>query len=507
MLALILLPSCSSCLRGLAAPSLTSGSGWCFVRLLVTLATLLLGSSARADVIFYRLPTENASVVTLEGSATVNPGGTTTYTHPRFGKIHFDTGSTEIRKAPTIQSQFSRVLGRAGKDADKLMEAAQWSLRHGLLPQFYSTIDRVLEADPNHARARLVKQLKTKIDAQVDYSQRQEAELRKFVGIPEMKAKLSKHFLLLHDTPDTLTRGKLTRADERLQLLETVYECFLLRFYAYGVELEIPKERLQVVLFNEQNQFKLFAERMSPGLSSASGFWDSQTNISVFYDHGTNDQVKALKQVSDQLKSQKAEAIRLRAGNAADVVRLSDTIALLIDIQREDSDIEVVSHETTHQMAGNTGLLPRHVRIPSWVHEGLATYFETPNGAMWSGIGAVNESRLSLYRALERDRVHSNIGFIVGDQIFDYAGSLGARLHGYGQAWALTHFLMEKHFDKFFLFYRRLGELPPDTVLSQEIVNELFDECLQIDRAILDQQWRGYMASLKTDIELILEGK
>ena len=100
-------------------------------------------------------------------------------------------------------------------------------------------------------------------------------------------------------------------------------------------------------------------------------------------------------------------------------------------------------------MAGNTGLLPRHVRIPSWVHEGLATYFETPNGAMWSGIGAVNESRLSLYRALERDREHSNIGFIVGDQIFDYAGSLGAKLHGYGQAWALTHFLMEKHFDKF----------------------------------------------------------
>ena len=78
-----------------------------------------------------------------------------------------------------------------------------------------------------------------------DSSQRQEAELRKFVGLPEMKVKLSKHFLLLHDTPDTLTRGKLTRADERLQLLETVYECFLLRFYAYGVELEIPKERLQ----------------------------------------------------------------------------------------------------------------------------------------------------------------------------------------------------------------------------------------------------------------------
>jgi hypothetical protein len=211
--------------------------------------------------------------------------------------------------------------------------------------------------------------------------------------------------------------------------------------------------------------------------------------------------------VSESLQAQKAEAVRLRAANAADVVRLADTISLLIEIEREDCDIEVVSHETTHQMAGNTGLLPRHVRIPSWVHEGLATYFETPDGAKWGGIGAVNQSRLSLYRNLERDREHSNLDFIVGDQIFDYARSLGATLHGYGQAWALTHFLMEKHFDKFMAFYRRLGELPPDTYLSQEVVNQLFDEALATDRQVLDYQWRGYMNSLKTDLELILDGK
>ena len=41
---------------------------------------------------------------------------------------------------------------------------------------------------------------------------------------------------------------------------------------------------------------------------------------------------------------------------------------MLVEIERENSDIEVVSHETTHQMAGNTGLLPRNVLIPSWTH-------------------------------------------------------------------------------------------------------------------------------------------
>src|SRR6185436_1598788 len=232
------------------------------------------------------------------------------------------------------------------------------------------------------------------------------------VGRQDMKIKESKHFVLMHDTPDTPTYGKLTRADERARLLETVYECFLLRFYAYGVELEIPKDRLKVVLFNEYKEYRLFADRLSPELASASGFWDGERNTSVFFDHGTNDLFKALKQISDDLQQKKKDAVRQRDANAASTVRLADTIQMLIEIEREDSDIEVVSHETTHQMAGNTGLLPRHVRIPSWVHEGLATYFEESNGATWGGIGAVNEQRLNRYRALERDREHSNIGFI-----------------------------------------------------------------------------------------------
>jgi hypothetical protein len=462
---------------------------------------------ARADVLFYRLPTTSGDVVALEGSTTVNPGATVTYQHPRFGKIYFDLASTDIHKVPTIQSQFGKVLREAGKNPDILMDAAGWALKRGLLMQFYSTVDKVLEIDPQHRRATLVRQLKAQMDSPLPDLPSQEAQMRKLVGRPDMKVKRSKHFILLHDTPDTHTRGKLTRADERLQLLETVYECFLLRFYAYGVQLEVPKERLMVILFNDHDQFKLMAERMAPGLSSASGFWDGDTNISVFFDHGTNDRVRALQEATQALQEQKRDAVRLRAGNAASVVRLADTLSLLVEMEREDCDIEVVSHEATHQMAGNTGLLPRHVRVPTWVHEGLATYFETPDGGMWGGIGAVNESRLSLYRALERDRQHSNIGFIVGDQIFDYASTLGAKLHGYGQAWALTHFLMEKHFDKLLVFYRRLGELPPDTFPSQEIVNQLFDECIQLDRASLDQQWRAYMGSLKTNIELILEQK
>ena len=168
-------------------------------------------------------------------------------------------------------------------------------------------------------------------------------------------------------------------------------------------------------------------------------------------------------------------------------------------------DVEVVSHEATHQLAGNTGLLPRYVSVPRWVHEGLATYFEAPKDASWAGFGAVNRDRLEMYRVLSRDREHSNIDFIVGDQIFNYAQSNGAVIHGYAQAWALTHFLMDRHFDKFMTFYRRLGEMPPDVTLGADVLTELFNEVFGTDRGRLDTEWRTYMNSLKTDTEIVLQ--
>jgi hypothetical protein len=106
---------------------------------------------------------------------------------------------------------------------------------------------------------------------------------------------------------------------------------------------------------------------------------------------------------------------------------------------------------------------------------------------------------------LESDREHSNIDFIVGNQIFSLAASHGAKLHGYGQAWALTHFLVERHFDKYMTFCRRLGEMPPDVPLSAELLTSIFDEAFGTDRERLDTEWRLYMRSLRTDLQMILE--
>jgi hypothetical protein len=253
------------------------------------------------------------------------------------------------------------------------------------------------------------------------------------------------------------------------------------------------------VLFNTYEDFHELASAISPSLGSAAGFWEQIRNVSYFYDWGTNPIFTTLEKVMKQLREQMQDARKARDPGMINYVKVLD---LLMDVERENSDIVVVSHECTHQMAGNTGLFPRHVDTPSWIHEGLATYFENPSDGTWAGIGAVSGRRLQSYRDLSaHDRVHSNINFIIRDEIFDLAGSGSSVEFAYGQAWALTHFMIETRLKEFVAYYRALGDLPPDVKLNPDLLQSLFTNVYGSDIVGLDGEWRQYMSKLKTDIE------
>jgi hypothetical protein len=477
--------------------------------LLMCCLSLISTRFVAADIIMYRLPRTRLSVV-LQGSVTVNPGGTVSLRHEKFGTLHFDRNECTIHRVPTTFAIVSKKVKQAEirGDAELMMQAALWALRNGMLEKFHEAIGKTLTLNPQHPRALQVRTVKLQFDKSIGDSSLQEHELRKLVNRNEMKVAMSPHFIMLHDLPEAPPKGKkLGRAQERLQLMETVYESFLMKFFSQGIDLEIPTERMKVIMFADHKDYLAFSTRRASSLASTAGFFEMGINTSVFFEQGTLEHIQELKELVKVLQDRKDEARRKRETNSKDIVRVADTFALLTEVIREREDIEVVSHEATHQLAANTGLLPRMVRIPAWVHEGLATYFETPNDASWSGIGAVNGSRLRLYRELEPDREHSNLDFITTDHIFDLAATLEGKLHGYGQAWALTHFLMEKHFDRFISYYRRLGEMPPEAPLSADVLRQLFTEAFGDDRQSLDAEWRTYMRSLQTDLELVLDEK
>lgn len=468
------------------------------------------GRSARADFLEISLPNSSLKIV-LEGRIT--KGRTVTLQH-KFGKLYFGANDVEIYKVPTNPALFGRMAGkaRASKDAEAMFEAAKWAVRHALPMQFSQAIEQTLELAPKHAGALRIKTFQEKIAEPLPESPEEEKRIRAVLDRKSMRIARSKHFIMLHDTNAAPPKSNIPgarrrppRALERLRLLEEVYETFLMTFTAAGIELDIPQQRMQVILFSEIKDFQDFSQALSPTLTSAVGFWDPNQNVSVFFDNATDEVFEQLEELLEGLREQAKAAKRRRGPDAARIVRSTNTLDLMVSAAQERSDIKVVTHEATHQMAGNTGLFPRHVRIPSWAHEGLATYFETPADATWSGVGAVNESRLRFFRALSEHATHSNIDFVVTDQIFKLAASHGATLHAYAQAWALTHFLMENHFEELMKYYAFLAQMPPDVTLNPDVLLELFDRAFGDDREKLTLDWRAYMRTLKTDYEQAIE--
>jgi hypothetical protein len=392
------------------------------------------------------------------------------------------------------------------RDPDAYMKAGVWGLKKGLLPEFYKAIDKVLDVDPKHEAALKVRELKKQMKESLPDNPDAEKKFRSLVKRPNMHIKTSNHYMLMHDVDDTkIPPGKkATRAQQRLDLLEKVYESFMLLFHAEDVQLDIPTERMMVVLFKEYEQFQEFSIAIHPSLASAAGFYDPISNVAYFYDFSTDDIIVFLDKVAKVYRDAAKDAKKWK--NNPDAIRYSKVLELVLDVQRDNSDITVVSHECTHQMAGNTGLFPRHIRTPHWVHEGLASYFEVPSDGVWAGIGAVSRRRIQAYRQLasaDRTKIVTNIDFVVSDQIFN----LGPEF-GYAFGWAMTHFMIENHLKDFVDYYRILGEVPADVKLNPDLLQKLFHHALKsADFKELDAEWKAYMRGLKTDLEKLEEAE
>jgi hypothetical protein len=472
----------------------------------VCLAWVLGSGVGRADILFYKLGSSGAEIV-LQGSATMNPGRTITFRHPRFGNLYFGADDAHWFEAPTTQAIAQTKLGKSEGNVEACLDTATWALHHGLLTEFYKAASAAWKADPENATVKRLAALKQKMNVDFSESADQEEKLRKTVTMNGDVAFLrSKHYLLMHNTGTTLDkRLNKSRAQQRLDLLEMVYESFMMEFCMKGLEVDVPKEPLLVSLFADKQGYVNSDESPDDMKAKSSGVYNRKTNIALFFDQGTSETHQMLSKLSRDLQDAKKDAMRLRAANTKDIVRLANTFQLLIEVERENDDIEVVSHEATHQMAANTGLMPNGSAMTLWAAEGMATYFESPKDAAWAGIGSVNESRLNWYRGLADDREHSNIDFIVSDEFFMRAGNTYTTVHAYGQAWALTHFLMTRHFDKLMKYYQLVAKKKPEEMKDSNVVRGWFQEVFGKDTSRLNREWRNYMSTLKTDVELVKE--
>jgi hypothetical protein len=472
----------------------------CF--LLSILGVLNPPFSCRGDFVIYSLPGTKSAII-LEGKTKVHAGQLVEFTYPGFASVTMSLEDAYIVKAPSRQEEFRRLFQNATKSGrvEDYLEAARQALQRGMLKEFYECCSAAYKRNPDHATLKRLIQARKNIKKPLSDHARIEAQARETTNLKNMKFATSQHYVMLHDTSDIKGgRKRQTRAEARLELLELVYESYFMKFAFDGVVLEPPAEPMMVLLFADEATYLRYATMLDPKLQMASGFWSPKDNISVFFDQGTTEEMKVLTEVAKSLQKTKAQ---LRGTVVSkDIAHLANSFDLLIKIAKEESDTEVVSHEATHQLAGNTGLMPRGKLGLTWAHEGLASYFETPAGAGWGGVGAVNATRLSSYRRVARDPTRSSLKLLVSDMLFDAARGQAEVVDAYGNAWALTHFLMENHFEKLVDYYRRCSEVEEDAdgkILRSALV-DIFNDVFG-DMRLLERDFHSYMATLKPDME------
>lgn len=463
---------------------------------------------ARSDVVLYTVPGSTLTFL-LMGNASVNPGGTVSFRHPR-GMLYFDAQDCKIIKTKEKLHLYASEKVRADKQgtADAYLELALWCVEKGMLKQADAALSAAYKADADHPRVKLMVQLVRYRRGTVPDSPKVQQEMRAFLKNDKMKVARSRHFILMHDTSDLKDPkyGK-TIAQHRLDLLEQVYDSFYMKYALEGFPLRVPREPLRVVLFDEHKDYLNFVKLLSPMLKNAAGFYSPEKNIAIFYRQKTDEAFAGATALTEVLQELRESARRNRVAGRGEIIRFAKTLEMLIDIDGENQEIEVVTHEATHQLAANSGLLDREKFHVRWAHEGLASYFESPKEANWAGLGTVNRQRIGYYRILERDPQHSAIEFVVTDKIFDFAGTNFGVQAAYGQAWALTHFLMDRHLPKLMQFYKKMAvddfHTPRDQAWREKVL-DTFAECFG-DLDELEREWRSYMRDLKTDLELIAD--
>jgi len=140
----------------------------------------------------------------------------------------------------------------------------------------------------------------------------------------------------------------------------------------------------------------------------------------------------------------------------------TDQVPVRFDAMVEGNLQNTIVHETTHQVAFNTGLHSRIGQTPKWVIEGLATMFEAP-GIRDSQKNTSPKSRINRSRFVwfgnymqSRRKPHSLVDFVATDDLYS-----SATLDAYSEGWALTFYLAETRHASYGRFLKSIVQRNP----------------------------------------------
>ena len=469
-----------------------------------------VGSVARADLLYFRKGGDAQLPARIEGNRLIisMPDGQVNLSRDCVRKLvsGFSPEADWPERLRLVQS----------RDFDAKFAAAWWALENGLTKEAGVLVRELHRLGPKHAStARMASALDRLEQPCPDPDL---TAFQKAIGI-EVTVTRGPHVILLHQHSES-------EASERIAVLEKVITGFYLLFAADGIELLAPRRRLVSAWFAEKKDFLAFlhAEQADAFATTRGYFHPTWAAVVAFDARSTEEQRNArsklaarreeVERFDRQLEAAPARArIRIELGGEpvrtvgrseakAAIARVESEITcetMLLDLDRRSIDLGTAAHEMIHQLAAESGLVPRHDAFPAWLHEGLAAQFEVIRGGRWSGVSRAHDLRLPDWRKIQDpiplERLVRDAGFGHGYQRDLYA-----------QAWALVYYLRTWHSREFLTFLDLLrgpdsGDPGSLATGRGDRVFGAFQRAFGSDLVALERDWRAFMATVKTPLE------
>ena len=299
---------------------------------------------------------------------------------------------------------------------------------------------------------------------------RDEIAKRLLADLPQgFRVHSTAHYLICYDT-------SMAYAQWCGGLFERLYSAFTNYWSRKGFDLAKPEFPLVAVLFADREAYlKHSKAELGDSNGSIIGYYSIISNRMTMYD----------------LTGVEAQSRGQVCGKSAAQI---NQILMQPDAMRT---VSTVVHEATHQIAFNCGLHTRLSDCPLWFCEGIAVYFETPDLSSakgWRGMGAVNTSRLDRFQEYLPSRPANSLETLIRNDT-RFRDSKQA-LDAYGEAWALTYFLLHQHPKEYVRYLAMLSKKQP---LIQDGPEKRLQQFREIfgDPSTLDTEFLRYMNKMR----------
>ncbi|MGO9597378.1 MAG: DUF1570 domain-containing protein [Isosphaeraceae bacterium] len=232
------------------------------------------------------------------------------------------------------------------------------------------------------------------------------AELQKRLvkaGIGPLVTVRSAHYVAIGDAPEASI--KLILGD-----CEQLASDYLKHFQSRGFAVRLPERRMVVAMFRDDRSF--------------GRFFHLPTWVEL---------------------ADKKEAIQ-SAGRyylTTNTLFVFDWRNVPIMPRSAHKNMQTLSHEGTHQLSFNTGLLNRAGDTPHAIVEGLGTYGEARKIMGPSDLGRPNVTRMEDLAKIQRRVAWIPVRELLTDDAIFQSGSSARVMLGYAQSWLLVHYLMK----------------------------------------------------------------